>query len=120
MSTYLIFGFSIALLPHLKGQEGLVAQQRVHGFVAMVGGESYLAVDEVVVEVDGGSIVTVVGIINGVEVCPINGTQTHRAGLARGVYHAAFKTESAQLACGLAYAVYLGMGCGVVIKGYAV
>ena len=120
MMSGLILRFLVVLFPHAESLQCLLAQQRQHGFVAVGGLERYFVVDKVVVEANGGGILAVVGIIDLVDACPIDGTQTHGAWLARGVDLTAREVERAQTLGGAAYAVDLSMCCGVVVYGHAV
>ena len=51
---------------------------------------------------------------------PIDGSEAHGAGFARGVDGAAREVERAQLATGLTDGVHLSVCCWVVVDGYAV
>jgi len=89
-----------------------------HG--AAVDGLVEFFVDEIVVEVDGSGIGLGVAVIDAFQMGPVNGTEAHRAGLTRGIYHAVGEVEGSQLAAGLPDGIHLGMGGGVVVDGDAV
>ena len=65
-------------------------------------------------------ILSIIGIIDSVEMCPVDSTQAHWAWLARGINLATFEIEGFQLETSLAHAVHLGMSRRVEVDGYAV
>src|SRR5215470_17909235 len=69
-----------------------------------------LAVDVIVVEADSGRVDARVGVVYAIQSSPVDGAQTHRAGLATGVHLAALQVEGAELAAGRADGDHLGMG----------
>ena len=72
----------LLLLPSAEGANGFVAEQRDgrHGarFLMLL----QLLVNEVVGEVDGGSILFRVAVVYALDMRPIDGTEAHRARLA--------------------------------------
>src|SRR5882724_3165345 len=76
-----------------------------------------LAIDVVVVETDGGGVAARVGVVDAIQPRPVDGAQTHRAGLAAGVHLAALQAEGTQLAAGRADGHHLGMGGGIIAGG---
>ena len=110
----------VIAFPHTESLYSLSAEQSHHCLVALLYRQGNLLVYKVVVEAYLGSVLAVVGIVDVVEMSPVNGSKTHWARLARGVDVASAEVEGAKAACCLAYAVYLGMCCWVVVDGYAV
>ena len=80
----------------------------------------YLLIDEVVIEPDGGSVLAVVGIVDLVEVRPVDRSQAHRARLAGGIDFASGEVERMQLVAGFPDDGDLRMGCRVVVDGHAI
>ena len=78
----LVFRLVSFLAPHLEGLHGLCAEKNLGGLLALFGSEGDLLIDEVIVEAYGSGILAVVGIVYLVKTCPVDGTETHGAGLA--------------------------------------
>ena len=116
----LILHLVLLHLPGAEGFEGLVAEQRDKRNGAFFDMLFQFLVDEVVGEVDGGSILFRVAVVDALDMRPIDGAQTHGARLAGGIDDAVRKVEGAQFAACLADGVHLGMGGGVVVAGDAV
>ena len=108
------------LSPHAEHGEGFVAQQGNDGGGAVGHRLLQFAVDKVVIEVNIGSILAVVGIVDAVETGPVDGSETHGARLAGGVNFVATEIESAQFATSFTDACHFGMGRGVVKNSNAV
>ena len=79
-----------------------------------------LLINELVVEADLCRILSVVGIIDSVEVRPIDGTQAHRTRFARGINLAPLQVECLQGTSCLTNGIHLGMGGRVVVDGDAI
>lgn len=81
---------------------------------------SNLFIDKVVIEANLGGIFAIVAIVDTVETGPIDRTQTHGTGLARGVDFAAFKVVGVQLTGCLTDTVHFGMSRRVIVDRHCV
>jgi hypothetical protein len=61
-----------------------------------------------------------VGIIDTVQMSPIDSAQTHGTGFTGGIYFIACEVEGMQLPAGFAYTGHLCMGSGIVKQGYTI
>ena len=82
--------------------------------------EGQLLIDKIVVETYSGRVLTVVGVVDVIQMGPVDGTQTHGARLARSVNLASAQVERAQPQGGRADGAHLGVGRGVGVQGHHV
>lgn len=85
-----------------------------HGDGAGFGGECDFAVDEAIVEAGGRGLLLGVGEVDAIEASPVDGAETHGAGLATGVEFGAGELEGVEVAAGFADGEDFGVGGGVV------
>lgn len=78
----LVFRLFCIMFPHTECFYCFRSEQTFHCLMAFGWRQCYLFINEVVVEAYGGSIFTVVGIVDMVEMCPIYSTQAHGARFA--------------------------------------
>ena len=85
---YRVFGVMLIIYfvnhaaPYVECHYGFVVKQLCVFYLSIFGVEAYFVVDKRVVEVDILGICFGVAVINFVEVCPVDGSQTHGTGLA--------------------------------------
>lgn len=96
-------------MPFLEDLFGLVTKKWYDGFCALLERKFQLFVNKVVGKINTMGIMACVGIENLTYMSPVDGSQTHGARLAGGVYDTIRKIEGAKLAASLADAVHLGM-----------
>lgn len=115
-----IFHLVGLVFPCLEGGDGFVGQEFFHGLVAVFAFQGQFVVDERVVEADAGGVGFVVAVIDFVQMGPVDGSQAHGTGLARGIDFASAEVERVQLLAGGADGAHFGMGRRVVVGRYAV
>ena len=79
------------------------------------GTEGDFAIDEVIVKADVGSVGTRIGIIDLVEMRPIDGTETHRARLTRTIDFTAREIKGLEFVTRLTDGIDLGMSRRVMV-----
>ena len=90
-----VFGLVVFFLPEAEGAEGFVAQQRNNGDGAFSERLVKFLVDEVVGEIDVSGVFSGVTIEDTTDTGSVDGTETHRTRLTRGIDGAASEIEGA-------------------------
>ena len=106
--------------PHGESMKCLRTEQLTNWLTAMIHRRGDLAIDQIIVKTYLRCIPTVIGIIDMVEMGPINGTQTHRTGLTRCIDLTTCQIKRTQLPACLTNGIYLGMGSRILVDGDAI
>ena len=106
--------------PRPKGSKCLLLHHLGRCNPALRIGQSNFPVDERIIETDFGRVTRGISEIHVRETTPVDGTEAHGAGFARGVQFAIQQLKIAQFAAGLPDRHYFRVSRGIIRKGHTI